>query len=101
MSHELLLLVSEDGIAEHGLEVPRLFKPIERAEEDFFDLAEDFAIVGGPRRVGEIEGLFDAQRLPVVRIVLGTSSALALFDRQHATGSDGDSVFRVTAGQES
>lgn len=96
MCHVLLLLVSEDWIAEHWIEIPGLLQTVEWAEKHVFDLPEDFAVVGGSRRVGQIEWFFDAQRLPVVRIVFEASSAFAFFDRQDATSADGNRVLRVT-----
>jgi hypothetical protein len=87
--------VSEEWIGEDGLEVATLLESVERSEEDVLDLEEDVAVVGRASSVGEIERLLDAQRLPVIGVVLEAAGAFALFDGQNATSSDGDRVFRV------
>lgn len=92
----LLLLLGEQRICKHRFEIARLLQSIKWAEKHVFDLAEDFAIVSWSRCVREVEWFFDAQRLPVIRVVFETPRAFAILDQQHTTSTDWDCVFRVT-----
>lgn len=58
-----------------------------RIEEHLLDAVKDAGVVSGAGSVGEVERLFDAQCQPVVRIILGTSRVLALFDLKNSAGS--------------
>lgn len=80
----------EQRIAEHRFELSRVVQPVPGVEEDVFDLREDLAVVRRARRVREIKRFFDAQRQPMVRIVLVAFGGLALFNQQHAAGPDGN-----------
>lgn len=81
---------ADELLVENGLQVQRLFQVLIRLDKHILDLLEDLYVVHRPRRIGVVEGLLDAQVLPLLRIVLGAAHEPAFVNVEAGPRAHGD-----------